>query len=79
MDWTTIIRRALGVVLVLPVLVLVFNPMVEVLRRATPNKWVIMAVIAVYVALCLWGVWVVPDRAGDVFGGWVDDDFSERA
>jgi len=56
MDWTTIIRRAVGVVLVLPVLVLVFNPMVEVLRRATPNIWVIMAVIAVYVALCIWGL-----------------------
>ena len=56
MNWITIIRRAIGVLLVLPVLVLVFNPMVEVLRRATPNKWVIMAVIAVYVALCIWGL-----------------------
>ncbi len=56
MDWITIIRRAVGVLLVLPVLALVFNPMVEVLRRATPNKWVIMVVIAVYVALCIWGL-----------------------
>ncbi len=56
MDWITIIRRAVGVLLVLPVLALVFNPMVEVLRRATPNKWDIMVVIAVYVALCIWGL-----------------------
>lgn len=56
MDWITIIRRAIGVALVIPVLALVFNPMVEVLRRATPNKLLIMSVIAVYVALCIWGL-----------------------
>jgi len=56
MNWITIIRRAVGVLLVLPVLVLVFNPMVEILRRATPNMLLIMLVIAVYVALCIWGL-----------------------
>ena len=56
MNWITIIRRAVGVLLVLPVLVLVFNPMVEILRRATPNMLLIMLVIAVYVVLCIWGL-----------------------
>ncbi|MBI2987620.1 MAG: hypothetical protein HYY45_12720 [Deltaproteobacteria bacterium] len=56
MNWITIIRRAVGVLLVLPVLVLVFNPMVEILRRTTPNMLLIMLVIAVYVALCIWGL-----------------------
>lgn len=56
MNWVTFIRRAIGVLLVLPVLVLVFNPMVEVLRRATPNNLLIIAMIAVYVALCIWGL-----------------------
>ena len=56
MDWMTIIRRAIGVALALPVLVLVFNPMVEILRKATPNNLLIMLAIAVYVALCIWGL-----------------------
>lgn len=56
MNWMTIIRRAIGVLLVLPVLVLVFNPMVEIIRKATPNNLLIILVIAVYVALCLWGL-----------------------
>lgn len=56
MDWMTIIRRAIGVMLVLPVLVLVLNPMVEILRKATPNVLLITLVIAVYVALCIWGL-----------------------
>lgn len=56
MNWVTFIRRAIGVLLVLPVLVLVFNPMVEVLRRATPNNLLIITMIAVYVALCIWGL-----------------------
>ncbi len=56
MDWITIIRRAIGALLVLPVLVLVFNPLVEILRRATPNMLLIMLVIAVYAALCIWGL-----------------------
>lgn len=56
MDWMTIIRRAIGVALVVPVLVLVFNPLVEVLRKASPNRLLIVVMIAVYVALCLWGL-----------------------
>lgn len=56
MNWITFIRRAVGVLLVLPVLVLVFNPMLEVMRRATPNNLLIMAMVAVYVALCIWGL-----------------------
>ena len=56
MNWMTFIRRAIGVALVLPVLVLVFNPMLEVLRKATPNVMLIVLMIAVYVALCIWGL-----------------------
>ena len=56
MNWMTFIRRAIGVALVLPVLVLVFNPMLEVLRKATPNVILIVLMIAVYVALCIWGL-----------------------
>lgn len=56
MNWMTFIRRAIGVALVLPVLVLVFNPMLEVLRKATPNAMLIVVMIAVYVALCIWGL-----------------------
>ena len=56
MNWITIIRRTIGVALVLPVLVLVFNPMVEIIRRATPNNLLIVSAIAVYVALCIWGL-----------------------
>ena len=56
MDWMTIIRRTVGVALVVPVLVLVFKPMAELLRRATPNNLLIMAMIVVYVALCIWGL-----------------------
>ena len=56
MDWMTIIRRAIGVALALPVLVLVFNPMVEIIRKATPNNLLIILVVAVYVALCIWGL-----------------------
>ena len=56
MNWMTIIRRTIGVLLVIPVLVLVFNPMSEILRRATPNNLLIMGIIAVYVALCIWGL-----------------------
>ena len=56
MDWMTFIRRAIGVALVLPVLVLVFNPLLEVLRKATPNVMLIVVMIAVYVALCIWGL-----------------------
>lgn len=56
MNWITFIRRAIGVLLVLPVLALVFNPMAEVLRKATPNNLLIIAMIAVYVALCIWGL-----------------------
>ena len=56
MNWMTFIRRAIGVALVLPVLVLVFNPMLEILRKATPNVMLIVLMIAVYVALCIWGL-----------------------
>ena len=56
MNWITCVRRAVGVLLVLPVLVLVFKPMLEVLRRATPNNLLIIAMIAVYIALCIWGL-----------------------
>ena len=56
MNWMTIIRRSIGVALVLPVLVLVFNPMVEILRKATPNNLLIVLAIAVYAALCIWGL-----------------------
>jgi hypothetical protein len=56
MNWITFVRRAVGVLLVLPVLVLVFNPMLEVLRRATPNNLLIIAMIVVYIALCIWGL-----------------------
>lgn len=56
MNWMTFIRRAIGVALVLPVLVLVFNPMLEVLRKATPNVMLIVLIVAVYVALCIWGL-----------------------
>lgn len=56
MNWMTFIRRAIGVALVLPVLVLVFNPMLEVLRKATPNVMLIVLMIAVYIALCIWGL-----------------------
>jgi len=56
MNWITFVRRAVGVLLVLPVLVLVFNPMLEVLRRATPNNLLIIVMIVVYVALCIWGL-----------------------
>ncbi len=62
MDWMTIIRRAIGVLLVLPVLVLVFNPMVEIIRKATPNNLLIILVIAVYVALCVWGLFAWAKR-----------------
>ena len=56
MNWMTIIRQTIGVLLVIPVLVLVFNPMAEILRRATPNNLLIMGIIAVYAALCIWGL-----------------------
>lgn len=56
MNWMTIVRRAIGVLLVLPVLILVFNPMIEVLRRATPNILLIVVMIAVYIGLCIWGL-----------------------
>ena len=56
MNWMTFIRRAIGVALVLPVLVLVFNPMLEVLGKATPNVMLIVLIVAVYVALCIWGL-----------------------
>ncbi len=56
MDWITIIRRSIGVALVLPVLVLVLNPMVEIIRKATPNNLLIILAIAVYVAFCIWGL-----------------------
>ncbi len=56
MNWITLVRRAIGVLLVLPVLVLVFNPMLEVMRRATPNNLLIMVMVVVYVALCIWGL-----------------------
>lgn len=56
MNWMTILRRSIGVLLVLPVLVLVFNPMVEVLLKATPNRLLVILMIAVYVALCVWGL-----------------------
>lgn len=56
MDWITILRRAIGVALVLPVLVLVLNPMVEIIRKATPNNLLIILAIAVYIALCIWGL-----------------------
>ncbi|TAK09442.1 hypothetical protein EPO44_01285 [bacterium] len=56
MDWITILRRAIGVALVLPVLVLVFNPMVEIIRKPTPNNLLIILAIAVYIALCIWGL-----------------------
>lgn len=56
MNWMTFIRRAVGVALVLPVLVLVFNPMLEVLRKATPNVMLIVLIVTVYVALCIWGL-----------------------
>ncbi len=56
MDWITIIRRSIGVALVLPVLVLVLNPMVEIIRKATPNNLLIILAITVYVAFCIWGL-----------------------
>jgi len=56
MNWMTFTRRAIGVALVLPVLVLVFNPMLEVLGKATPNVMLIALIVAVYVALCIWGL-----------------------
>ena len=56
MNWMTIIRRSIGVVLIVPVLVLVFNPMVEVLRKATPNNLLIILAIALYAAFCIWGL-----------------------
>lgn len=56
MDWINFLRRAVGVLLVVPVLVLVFNPMVEIIRQASANKLFIMLSIAVYAALCIWGL-----------------------
>ena len=56
MNWMTFLRRAIGVALVLPVLVVVFNPLLEILHKATPNNLVIIIVIAIYVALCVWGL-----------------------
>jgi hypothetical protein len=61
MNWMTIIRRAVGVVLVLPVLVLVFNPLVEILGKATPNNLLIVLAIVLYAALCLWGLFAWRD------------------
>lgn len=56
MNWMTIVRRTVGVALVVPVLVLVFNPLVAILRKATPNNLLIMLAIALYAILCIWGL-----------------------
>lgn len=56
MDWMTLIRRTLGVALAVPILIVVFNPMREILSRATTNSLLVMLIILVYAALCLWGL-----------------------
>jgi len=56
MNWVTLIRRTIGVALVVPILIVVFKPMQEILNRATTNNLLVMSIIVVYAALCLWGL-----------------------
>lgn len=63
MDWVTWIRRAIGVALIIPILVIVFNPLREVLNRATANNLVVILIVTVYTALCIWGLLAWSKRA----------------
>jgi len=56
MNWVTLVRRAIGVALVVPILIVVFKPMQEILNKATTNNLLVMSIVFVYAALCLWGL-----------------------
>lgn len=56
MNWVTLVRRAIGVALVVPILIVVFKPMRDILNKATTNNLLVMSIVFVYAALCLWGL-----------------------
>ena len=56
MNWVTLVRRAIGVALVVPILIVVFNPMRDILNKATTNNLLVMLIVVVYAVLCLWGL-----------------------